>query len=836
MENSPRHRLVDIKVFISSTFSDLDEERNYVSRVVFGQLRDKYKGLPINEIDLRWGITEEQANNGRVLDLCLQYILDSKPFFIGILGDRYGTIFPSDEVSFSNVVEEYFPKAIEDVKMGVSATEIEMLNGVLRNSEARAIFFIKKNARRYPGETPAQWSRLENLKDRIRSSGHPVVEYTKLEDFDIIEKFIEKHVGSPSVYELPSEGMQRADAISRRHFERSLEYVRAVPYDTRLDSLLQIIDDTVSKSKQMCAVVGMNGVGKSTTLAYMMHNFTGERIYVPIYGDIDEMPSTSEEISVFLKNALKNAMLRQRKRRTKWHQVKEWFRDGLKEIDYENINDLVKEFLRHKWCFVLDNIDSAEWYNYSGFGTGSLSKPRLVYDKILFYFILQSHRLGKSFDVKLLLSRDMSMEQFRRLVDWSDEPIFDLNQNYWFQADRYVNGFMASHCKALLPEQYKALVSAPIHWVAGHMQVVCNYMVEYLKFDEIGGFVDAVKKNTSAEFIFSLYADILVKALGKFKVVESMILLSIFRDGISLQEFERQSEVSHLDFLYMLQQLKPFTIMSRNGIRFRDLWTQQAFQQVLNIPDKMILDKAQYLAQKYHSQLFENDSFEYFKSMARSRFWEVANCFDDLMDIDAGQCLLNIQIIGRDLDYRWMFKRELPNSRFSNEEKKLREKEEQKHRDDAINQFRINYWSNDGRLTDEIIKSAYRKLSQSGSVKWRMQESLMRNYLQACYAAHMTDWLMATVHNPHFIKKLWDFPLYIFIWDVYLQAGNEFAAPYSCHISADAYDLEKLMRILDIIQHTFYSRIIKPAMAQTSKGSINIADLYLKNYKQEKNK
>lgn len=92
----------------------------------------------------------------------------------------------------------------------------------------------------------------------------------------------------------------------------------------------------------------------------------------------------------------------------------------------------------------------------------------------------------------------------------------------------------------------------------------------------------------------------------------------------------------------MLQQLKPFTIMSRKGIRLRDIWTQQAFQRVLNIPDKMIVDKAQYLAQKYHAQLFENDSFEYFMSVAKSRFWEVANYFDDLMDRETSKNLFHL--------------------------------------------------------------------------------------------------------------------------------------------------------------------------------------------------
>jgi len=40
------------------------------------------------DIDLRWGVTKEQADDDRALDLCLQQIDECRPFFIGILGER----------------------------------------------------------------------------------------------------------------------------------------------------------------------------------------------------------------------------------------------------------------------------------------------------------------------------------------------------------------------------------------------------------------------------------------------------------------------------------------------------------------------------------------------------------------------------------------------------------------------------------------------------------------------------------------------------------------------------------------------------------------------------
>jgi hypothetical protein len=82
------------KVFISSTFRDMHTERDHLVKVVFPELRERL--LPyrvyLDDIDLRWGITEEESRKDRVLDLCLQQIDECRPFFIGILGERYGWV------------------------------------------------------------------------------------------------------------------------------------------------------------------------------------------------------------------------------------------------------------------------------------------------------------------------------------------------------------------------------------------------------------------------------------------------------------------------------------------------------------------------------------------------------------------------------------------------------------------------------------------------------------------------------------------------------------------------------------------------------------------------
>jgi hypothetical protein len=51
-------------VFISSTFRDMHGERDVLTRFVFPELRARGRKhfLNIQEVDLRWGITEEESN------------------------------------------------------------------------------------------------------------------------------------------------------------------------------------------------------------------------------------------------------------------------------------------------------------------------------------------------------------------------------------------------------------------------------------------------------------------------------------------------------------------------------------------------------------------------------------------------------------------------------------------------------------------------------------------------------------------------------------------------------------------------------------------------------
>ena len=132
-----------IRVFISSTFRDMVEERNDLMTHTWPELRRlcQDRHVELVEVDLRWGIAEAQSSRREILKLCLDEIRACRPFFIGLLGERYGWV-PGHDAFTADLREEQ--PWLKDLH-GRSVTELEILHGVLNNPEmaGRAFFYFR---------------------------------------------------------------------------------------------------------------------------------------------------------------------------------------------------------------------------------------------------------------------------------------------------------------------------------------------------------------------------------------------------------------------------------------------------------------------------------------------------------------------------------------------------------------------------------------------------------------------------------------------------------------------------------------------------------------------
>jgi len=281
-----------IRVFVSSTFKDMHAERELLVKKIFPELRRvcAERFVTFTEIDLRWGITEEQQAEGKVLPICLEEINSCRPYFIGLLGERYGWI--PDAVPPEVIARE--PWLAEHVTGRTSVTELEILHGVLNNPamEEHAFFYFRDPAyadtfpeqerrelveRNLPEEvkqhgeaeasrrTAERCTKLATLKERIRQSGKPVVEPYPNPDAlaaAVREQFLtlidELYPGEQAPDPLDREAQSHAAYAQGK----LLAFVKRPVHTNKLDAFV-----TAESTGQGFAVTGESGGGKTALLA-----------------------------------------------------------------------------------------------------------------------------------------------------------------------------------------------------------------------------------------------------------------------------------------------------------------------------------------------------------------------------------------------------------------------------------------------------------------------------------------------------------------------------------------------------------------------------------------
>lgn len=115
-----RHNKV-IRIFVSSTFEDMKDERNCLQQGAFRRLREycRERSWQFQAVDLRWGISEEATIDQRTMEICLREIercqqQSPRPNFIVLLGERYGWR-PLPDTILKSVAEQMEPVMPENL-------------------------------------------------------------------------------------------------------------------------------------------------------------------------------------------------------------------------------------------------------------------------------------------------------------------------------------------------------------------------------------------------------------------------------------------------------------------------------------------------------------------------------------------------------------------------------------------------------------------------------------------------------------------------------------------------------------------------------------------------
>ena len=303
----------------------MQAERELLIKRVFPELRSicARRFVTFTEVDLRWGITEEQAAEGKVLPICLEEIERSRPYFIGLLGERYGWIpaaVPQDVIDREPWLKEY-------VGARTSVTELEIIHGVLNSAvmAEHAFFYFRDPAyiENFPGaerlemverpipedirifgeaeairRTEERKAKLAALKERIRRRGLPVYENystpealaseVRRQFLDLIDKlYPEAAVPDPLARE----------AAGHEAYARSklLAYVERPSHTAVLDGFV-----SAESTGRGLALTGESGGGKTALLAAWMRQWrqdhSGAFSFEHYFGATPE----SADVSAFL--------------------------------------------------------------------------------------------------------------------------------------------------------------------------------------------------------------------------------------------------------------------------------------------------------------------------------------------------------------------------------------------------------------------------------------------------------------------------------------------------------------------------------------------------------
>ena len=252
----------ELRLFLSSTFIDFQGERDFLSKKVFPALRRlcRDRGVEFTEIDLRWGLTDEDAEKGRIIGTCLEEIDSCRPFFVGLLGDRYGWVPPVDELKKNPELRNDYPWIEAAMQSGLSATELEFRHGFLNDNKAKTTPLVYFRSSPDPSQEDPRVARLkEEVTGRL---GEVPIFVTPAELAILIEKdltdLIETHwpISEQQSWLEEERAGHAAFAQSRRK--------GYVANPTVIDSL----NAHLEQPEPVLVVTGESGAGKSSLLSY----------------------------------------------------------------------------------------------------------------------------------------------------------------------------------------------------------------------------------------------------------------------------------------------------------------------------------------------------------------------------------------------------------------------------------------------------------------------------------------------------------------------------------------------------------------------------------------
>jgi len=548
----------EIRIFISSTFRDLKDERDYLMNVIFPELIriTRERGLTFIPIDLSWGIPDESFIF-KVIKTCFDEIDRARPHFIGIIGERYGYVPSEDKNAKLNLQvidnEEIKRKLEEYTKNNLSITQMEMEYGVFSEPENAqfSYFYFKK------GENKDE--RVKKLKDKIRVGNSPW--HWSKDEFetpkDLGEQIKRDYLAMldanfPKVELSPLE-------LERRLNSEYREYILTnyLPDKETINSIITKLNDDRKIDKKKILVTGGVGVGKSSALAYIARKYQQEHSDALVIEHYMGATSnySSRDIAIRILNEVKDKL---ENSKVKTEELK------IPDDEFEIMNkiSLWTTYLP-KWedtLVIIDGLDQVD---------------EIENLRVLAYLP----------NIKVLASARADTEEYRYAVDDLNYEPIELKQLNEERKERIIKDFLERHGKKLTEEQLELVVKAKQTSNPLYLRIFLEEIVrigelrdesskesqdEFIK-RQIEKYLRKDNRNLELKDLYGLVIERIGSVLKKYfnadasDVMNFLKTIAVSRNGLSQYEIEQITNIKPLYFSIIRNNLD-YHIASKNGL------------------------------------------------------------------------------------------------------------------------------------------------------------------------------------------------------------------------------------------------------------------------------
>ncbi|XP_032217756.1 tetratricopeptide repeat protein 41 isoform X2 [Nematostella vectensis] len=356
-----------IRPFVCGTFRDFHAERDFLNDHVFPKLHRlcQERGTSFLPVDLRWDSKQGQSASDHILRVCLDNVERCAPYFICLLGDRYGVHRPSESEPPDVATEEWLTKNYElatshgyewlkeDEYRCSSLTELEVVQASFRKKYDYGYFYFRDPEHlkekidsadseeekeillsNHKIESEYSAKKLRELKQQVIDTELPVRHFRTLEElgdlvladwtsvintlYSPIEPFVFSNTNTEpfrqwSLHETVSESYRRTFIRTPRTREISdvlsvhAEVEQGVTRKTSV-ALSHVMLSTFMTSvpggdslPPILTLLGERGSGKSALVSYWLKQFTTARPEVVLVPHHVGCDSSSADVTNFMR-------------------------------------------------------------------------------------------------------------------------------------------------------------------------------------------------------------------------------------------------------------------------------------------------------------------------------------------------------------------------------------------------------------------------------------------------------------------------------------------------------------------------------------------------------